>query len=196
MAEEKNPATKETKPAAQAPAPVAPASPPSPEPATAPAVPTAPAAPAAPAAPPPPAEQPSRTAPPLPEGQSYIWATGRRKKAVARIRMRPGTGKFLVNRREVVDYFTEEKDRGAVISPLRTVSMINSWDIWVNVDGGGSTGQAGAVALGLARAICRAVPDVEVSLRDQGLLTRDARMKERKKYGQKGARKRFQYSKR
>jgi len=189
MAEEKNPATKETKPAAQEPAPVAPASPPSPEAATAPAAPAAPAA-------PPPAEQPSRTAPPLPEGQSYIWATGRRKKAVARIRMRPGTGKFLVNRREVVNYFTEEKDRSTVISPLRTVSMINSWDIWVNVDGGGSTGQAGAVALGLARAICRAVPDVEVSLRDQGLLTRDARMKERKKYGQKGARKRFQYSKR
>jgi small subunit ribosomal protein S9 len=137
-----------------------------------------------------------RTAPPLPVGVLYIWGTGRRKKAVARVRIRPGTGKVLVNKREVDHFFTEIKDRQAVSAPLEAVSMVGSWDIWAKVDGGGRSGQAGAVMLGLARAIAKAMPDLETALRDRGLLTRDARMKERKKYGQKGARKRFQYSKR
>lgn len=137
-----------------------------------------------------------RSAPPLPEGVLYVWGTGRRKKAVARVRIRPGTGKILVNKREVEQFFTEIKDCNAVSAPLEAVGMVGSWDIWVKVNGGGRSGQAGAVTLGLARAIAKAMPDLEGALRDHGLLTRDARMKERKKYGQKGARKRFQYSKR
>ena len=153
----------------------------------------------APAAPPPPAAAPKtahRTAPPLPEGVLYIWGTGRRKKAVARVRIRPGSGKILINKREVDQFFTEIKDRNAVSAPLEAVSMVGSWDIWAKVNGGGRTGQAGAILLGLARALAKAMPELETALRDRGLLTRDARMKERKKYGQKGARKRFQYSKR
>jgi small subunit ribosomal protein S9 len=150
----------------------------------------------APAPAPAPVEQISRVAPPLPEGQLFIWGIGRRKKATARVRIRPGDGKFIVNDREVDKFFTEDKDRSVVISPLVTAQMVKSWDVACNVNGGGFTGQAGAIALGLARALSKAVPDVEVALRNQGLLTRDARMKERKKYGQKGARKRFQFSKR
>ncbi|HOD81530.1 MAG: 30S ribosomal protein S9 [Planctomycetes bacterium ADurb.Bin126] len=139
--------------------------------------------------------QPAFTAT-LPEGVTQIWGTGRRKKAIARVRIRPGTGTFKINNREVEDFFTEVEDRNAAYAPLQTANMAKSWDVFVNVHGGGITGQAGAVMLGLARALARAVPEVEHSLRDRGLLTRDARMKERKKYGQKGARKRFQFSKR
>jgi small subunit ribosomal protein S9 len=146
---------------------------------------------------PPPAPKPAgRTAPPLPEGVRYIWGTGRRKTAVARVRIRPGSGKILINDRAVESFFTEIKDRCAVSAPLEAVQMTGAWDVWARVDGGGRSGQAGAIMLGLARAIAKAVPDLETALRDRGLLTRDARMKERKKYGQKGARKRFQYSKR
>lgn len=141
-------------------------------------------------------EERSRPAPPVPEGKHYFWGTGRRKKAVARVRIRPGEGNILVNKREMTEYFVSEKDRNAVIAPLKASEMARSWDIWVNVGGGGSTGQAGAIKLGLARAIAKAVPDTESSLRDQGLLTRDPRMVERKKPGQPGARKRFQFSKR
>jgi small subunit ribosomal protein S9 len=158
------------------------------------------AAPAAPEAPkaekPAPVEEVSLTAPPLPEGAKFIFGTGRRKEAVARVRIRPGTGSFLVNKKPLDKYFVEQRDLAAALSPLRTAKMVKSYDIWVNVDGGGRTGQSCAVRLGLARALIRAVPDAEAALRDLGLLTRDARMKERKKYGQKGARKRFQYSKR
>ncbi len=140
--------------------------------------------------------EPSRIAPPLPEGVHYIWGTGRRKKATARVRIRPGSGSFLVNKRDVDDFFKEEKDRQSVRKPLEAVKMVKSWDIWVSVGGGGYTGQAGAVMLGLARALVKAVPEQEHALRELRLLTRDPRMKERKKYGQPGARKRFQYSKR
>ena len=139
---------------------------------------------------------PSRTAPPLPEGVHYVRGTGRRKKAVASVRIRPGTGNFLVNKREVNEYFKAERDRQAVVTPLEAVKMLRSWDVWVKVSGGGYTGQAGAVKLGLARALFKAMPDEEGPLRENKLMTRDARMKERKKYGQPGARKRFQYSKR
>jgi len=149
--------------------------------------------PTAPQEPPPP---PQRSAPPLPHGTHYFWGTGRRKKAVARVRIRPGTGKILMNTRELDTYFTQDKDRNAVMAPLLCVHMTKAWDIWANVKGGGFTGQAGAVKLGLARALANAMPDTEQALRAQGLLTRDARMVERKKPGQKGARKRFQFSKR
>ncbi len=147
----------------------------------------------------PPAQAPKvarRTAPPLPEGVLHIYGTGRRKKAVARVRIRPGSGQTLVNKRQVEEFFTEIKDRNAVAAPLEAVGMVGSWDIWAKVNGGGRSGQAGAIMLGLARALAKAMPELETTLRDRGLLTRDARMKERKKYGQKGARKRFQYSKR
>jgi small subunit ribosomal protein S9 len=135
-------------------------------------------------------------APPLPAGSKFIWGTGRRKRSVARVRIRPGSGQIVINERPADKYFTEEKDRLAITSPLRTVNMLASWDVWARVDGGGFTGQAGAVTMGLARALSRAMPEVETALRGRGLLTRDSRMKERKKYGQKGARKRFQFSKR
>jgi len=129
-------------------------------------------------------------------GGQFIWATGRRKTAIARVRIRPGSGKFLVNGREVDQFFTELRDQNAVRSPLAVTNMKGHWDIWANVSGGGFTGQAGAVALGLARALAEAVPETDSALRDAGLLTRDSRMSERKKPGQPGARKRFQFSKR
>jgi small subunit ribosomal protein S9 len=132
----------------------------------------------------------------LPENVKFIWATGRRKKATARVRITPGTGKFVVNHREVDEFFVNDRDRSAVRNPLASTRMAGAWDVLVNVNGGGFAGQAGAVSLGLSRALCKAAPEVDSILRDQGLLTRDARMKERKKYGQKGARKRFQFSKR
>jgi small subunit ribosomal protein S9 len=137
-----------------------------------------------------------RTAPPVPEGQHYFWGIGRRKKAIARVRMRPGNGTIEINKRPLDEYFSEERDRNAIHNVLQAVGMDGSWDVFVNVGGGGYTGQAGAVTLGMARALRKAVPDAEHALRERHLLTRDARMKERKKYGQKGARKRFQFSKR
>ncbi len=130
------------------------------------------------------------------EDKHYWWGTGRRKTAVARVRIRPGSGSFTINKRTFEEYFNNGKDRGLVVAPLRAVNMLKAWDVWANVSGGGPTGQAGAVMLGLARAIAKAVPDAEGLLRDRGLLTRDARMSERKKPGQPGARKRFQFSKR
>ncbi len=141
-------------------------------------------------------EKVSLTAPELPEGKHYIWGTGRRKSSVARVRIRPGSGQILVNKKPFDEFFTEEKDRNAVTAPLEAISMIKSWDVWVNVKGGGFTGQSGAITLGLARALAEAMPESEQALRDKNLMTRDARMKERKKYGQRGARRRFQFSKR
>ncbi len=138
----------------------------------------------------------ARSVPEPPASKHYFWGTGRRKKAVARVRIRPGTGKIVINKRDLETYFNAEKDRTAVLAPLQTSHTVKSWDIWANVKGGGSTGQAGAVKLGLARAIAEALPDVEHDLRDNKLLTRDPRMPERKKPGRKGARKRFQFSKR
>jgi small subunit ribosomal protein S9 len=138
----------------------------------------------------------ARTAPPLPAGVHYIWGTGRRKRAVARVRIRPGSGNILINKRDVPSYFPSLRDQNAAVAPLEATGMLKSWDIWANVGGGGTTGQADAVSLGLARAIAKAVPDLDSTLRDHGLLTRDARMVERKKPGQPGARRRFQFSKR
>ena len=142
------------------------------------------------------ASKASFSVPTLGEGVHYIFGTGRRKKAVARVRIRPGTRKILVNKRDLDAFFVHSKDRTAAVSPLKTTGMANSLDVWVNVNGGGSTGQADAVKLGLARAIARAIPEAEQTLRDSNLMTRDARIKERKKYGQRGARRRFQFSKR
>lgn len=143
-----------------------------------------------------PESKPSRTASPLPEGTHYIWGTGRRKAAIARVRIRPGTGKIQINKRDVVDYFKKLRDQETALAPLKAVGMTGSYDIFVNVGGGGSTGQAGAVSLGVARALSKHMTDNDHDLRSKGLLTRDARMKERKKPGQPGARKSFQFSKR
>ena len=126
----------------------------------------------------------------------HIWGTGRRKSSVARVRIRPGSGKILINKREIEDYFKAERDLQAARSPLELTKLTSSYDVWVNVHGGGITGQADAVKLGLARALSKASPEAIGALRENNLLTRDARMKERKKPGQPGARKRFQFSKR
>ncbi|HUU91917.1 MAG TPA: 30S ribosomal protein S9 [Phycisphaerae bacterium] len=125
-----------------------------------------------------------------------MWGTGRRKSATARVRLMPGNGKILINKREVNAYFTEEKDRASVLSPLIATDTLTSYNVGVNVKGGGTTGQADAVKLGIARALKKADPSLEQALREGKFLTRDPRMVERKKYGQKGARKRFQFSKR
>jgi small subunit ribosomal protein S9 len=127
---------------------------------------------------------------------TYVWGTGRRKSAVARVRIAPGSGKIEVNGRTLNDYFTSERDRKAIFGPLEVTNTGGKLDIWVNADGGGPTGQAGAIILGLGRALAKYDPTTEASLRGGGFMTRDARMKERKKYGQRGARRRFQFSKR
>ena len=130
-----------------------------------------------------------------PDG-NWWWGTGRRKRAVARVRIRPGTGKFFVNKREMAEFFNEERDRGDLLNVLEKTSTKGAIDVYVNVRGGGFTGQAGAIILGLGRAIRRYDQSLEPILRDNDFLTRDPRKVERKKYGQPGARKRFQFSKR
>jgi len=126
----------------------------------------------------------------------YFWGTGRRKSAVARVRMRPGSGMFQINKRECEEYFTRERDQAAVRAPLTATKSMGKYDIFVNVKGGGPTGQAGAVLLGIARALRRAEGEFEEVLREGGYLTRDSRMVERKKYGRRGARRGCQFSKR
>ncbi|NLF31687.1 MAG: 30S ribosomal protein S9 [Planctomycetes bacterium] len=126
----------------------------------------------------------------------FIWGVGRRKSAVARVRVRPGSGKFIINKRELDEYFKLIPDREAARAALTVTESAGRWDVFVNLNGGGTTGQAGAVKLGLARALVKAMPEAESTLRDQGLLTRDARKVERKKYGRRGARRSFQFSKR
>jgi len=127
---------------------------------------------------------------------SFIWGTGRRKSAVARVRLRRGTGHIIVNRRGLDEYFTEEKDRLAIMVPFKTTKTTSKFDCFVNVKGGGFTGQAGAIVLGIARALRKFDDGLAPILHSAGLLTRDGRMKERKKFGRKKARKSFQYSKR
>jgi small subunit ribosomal protein S9 len=128
--------------------------------------------------------------------QPYIWGTGRRKTAVARVRIREGTGQFIVNGLDVEAYFPLEIQRNDVRAPLATTEMAGRIDVFVNVRGSGKHSQSGAVMLGLARALKEHRPDLEATLRDHGFLTRDARMVERKKYGHKKDRKSFQFSKR
>jgi small subunit ribosomal protein S9 len=143
--------------------------------------------------------------------KAYL-GTGRRKTSVARVRLVDGSGQISINGRTLEDFFTEEKDRNAVVGPLTVTEMRNRLDVIVRVAGGGITGQAGAVCQGIARALkemfgltteapaegdgAEGVDNMAKRLRDSGYLTRDGRMKERKKYGRKGARKSFQFSKR
>ncbi|HZY83945.1 MAG TPA: 30S ribosomal protein S9 [Gemmataceae bacterium] len=145
--------------------------------------------------------------------KNFHRGTGRRKTSVARVRLVEGSGKISINGRGLEDYFTEDKDRNAVVGPLEVTEMRNRLDIIATVQGGGITGQAGAVCQGVARALKQmfglttppaeggtdgeeGVTNLGKRLRDSGFLTRDSRMKERKKYGRKGARKSFQFSKR
>ncbi len=125
-----------------------------------------------------------------------LLAVGRRKEAIARVRLVPGTGTILVNQRSYEDYFPREALRLSIKSPLLLTHQLGKYNVIVNVTGGGITGQAGAIQLGIARALIKLDAANRVGLHGAGLLTRDPRMKERKKYGQKGARKRFQWTKR
>jgi small subunit ribosomal protein S9 len=126
----------------------------------------------------------------------FVHGLGRRKSAVARVRIKPGSGTFHVNGRECNEYFPTQRDQRAARAPLATLGESITYDVFVNVDGGGPHGQAGAVSLGLARALKEANPVVFEKLRELGLMTRDSRMKERKHYGRRGARRGFQFSKR
>ena len=127
---------------------------------------------------------------------TFIWGTGRRKNAVARVRICEGEGKFLINNREVKDYLPRVYWSTQAIQALAAAGVEGKIDVFVNAHGGGLTGQAGAIRLGVARAILKMYPASRPALKKAGLLTRDPRMVERKKYGQKGARGQFQYSKR
>jgi small subunit ribosomal protein S9 len=143
--------------------------------------------------------------------KTHYLGTGRRKSAVARVRLTEGSGQIAINGRSLDSYFTEDKDRAAVVGPLEVTEVRGRVDMIVRVQGGGITGQSGAICQGVARAIKQmfglstaaeadgadeAVINMSKRLRDSGFLTRDGRMKERKKYGRKGARKSFQFSKR
>ncbi len=123
-------------------------------------------------------------------------ATGRRKNAVARVRMKPGEGKIIVNKQNVEDYFGRATLKMIIRQPLQLTDTLNKYDIMVNVRGGGSSGQAGAIKHGITRTLETINPEWRSRLKKAGFLTRDPRQKERKKYGQKGARARFQFSKR
>lgn len=124
------------------------------------------------------------------------YGTGKRKRAVARVRLRLGQGEIKVNRREIENYFPNAVLRTVVRSPLLLTETSDRFTIMVNVNGGGTAGQAGAVRHGICRALLQYNSELRQKLKEAGFLTRDSRIKERKKYGQKGARKRFQFSKR
>jgi small subunit ribosomal protein S9 len=122
--------------------------------------------------------------------------TGRRKTAVARVRLKAGNGSFVVNGRQMEEFFCTERDQFLVQAPLKATEKLGQVDVWVRVNGGGTTGQAGAIVLGIARALEAINPNLHGALAEGGYLTRDSRMVERKKYGHKKARRSFQFSKR
>lgn len=130
------------------------------------------------------------------QNAGYFWGTGRRKSALARVRVRPGDGAVKVNERTVEDYFPRVSWQNSALRPLKTAGLEGKVDVFVRASGGGLTGQAGAVRLGIARALIKLNPDLRPVLKKEGLLTRDPRMVERKKFGQKGARGLRQFSKR
>ncbi|MGQ0627112.1 MAG: 30S ribosomal protein S9 [Phycisphaerales bacterium] len=150
-----------------------------------------------------PTAEPRPLAKPKPAKGGWWWGTGRRKRAVARVRIRPAKegGVFKIclageKTKTPEVYFAEDRDRGDVVAPLKITGTAGKLDVFVRVNGGGYMGQAGAIKMGLARALAGYDPALEIALRDNGMLTRDAREVERKKYGQAGARRRFQFSKR
>lgn len=124
------------------------------------------------------------------------YGTGKRKNSTARVYMTPGTGQITINKRDVGNFFCNETQRTIIRYPLTITENVNKFDIRATVDGGGTSGQAGAIRLGIAKALLEFSAELRPRLKKAGLLTRDPRIKERKKYGQKGARKRFQFSKR
>ena len=136
------------------------------------------------------------TAPNATTDKQQFFGTGRRREAVARVYVRLGAASFTVNGREVKDYFKNVAWLTSAVEPLKFTDTEQQLEVKATVKGGGAGGQAGAVRMGLSRAIARFNPELRPGLRKNGFLTRDSRMKERKKYGQKGARRRFQFSKR
>ncbi|MBT5737077.1 MAG: 30S ribosomal protein S9 [Planctomycetes bacterium] len=126
----------------------------------------------------------------------YVWGVGRRKTSVARVRIREGSGKITINGKAHTEYFRLSPDQARLSDPLRAVQAEGSFDVWANIKGGGTTGQVGAVVMGLSRALARVSEENEAALRKDTFLTRDSRMVERKKPGRKKARKSFQFSKR
>ena len=141
------------------------------------------------------AEAPAKAAPVIAAG-TRVYATGRRKSAVARVWLGPGSGKFTINKRDGDAYFVRETTRMVMRQSLEAVNGGESYDVWATVKGGGHSAQGEAVRHGIARCLADASPELRAVLKKAGFLTRDARAKERKKYGQPGARKRFQFSKR
>ena len=129
-------------------------------------------------------------------GKEYIWGLGRRKTSVARVRLAAGTGQILINKRKIEEYFPVERMQKLAKKPLEVTEAGPRFDVWINLDGGGITGQVGACVLGIARALVKADPTTEATLRRHGLMTRDSRMVERKKYGLRKARRGCQFSKR
>jgi small subunit ribosomal protein S9 len=132
----------------------------------------------------------------MPDPSKSTYATGRRKHAVARVWMQPGNGKVDINRRTLEDYFGRETSRMVFRQPLELTETTGRFDVFVNVSGGGLSGQADAIRHGISRGLIQIDPSYRPALKKAGYLTRDARQKERKKYGQRGARARFQFSKR
>lgn len=130
------------------------------------------------------------------DNSSQINATGRRKSAIASVRLKPGTGKIKVNGKNFETYFPTEAIRGFIQQPLNVTNTAGSVDVLASIKGGGQSGQAGALRFGIARALIKKDPNLRPVLKGSGMLTRDARVKERKKTGRPGARKRFQFSKR
>ena len=128
--------------------------------------------------------------------QKQYYGTGRRKTSSARVFIKAGKGNFVVNKKNLEDYFSLKTDKQLVFSPLKLLNMEKNFDVYTTVKGGGSSGQAGALRLGLTRALLEFNSEHRASLKEAGFLTRDSRKVERKKYGQKGARAKFQHSKR
>jgi small subunit ribosomal protein S9 len=128
--------------------------------------------------------------------KTWFYGTGRRKESVARVFLKAGTGKFTVNGRTPKEYFPNHAWEHEAVEPLKFTSLLDQVDVVATAKGGGVGGQSGAVRMGLSRALSRFNPELRPALRTNGFLTRDSRMRERKKYGQKGARKRFQFTKR
>ena len=127
---------------------------------------------------------------------SFYWGTGRRKNAVARVRLVAGEGKFLINDREPAEYLPRHNWMTSAMSPLVVTGLEGKVDVFVNAHGGGLTGPSGAICMGIARALVKLNPELRAVLKKAGMLTRDSRMVERKKFGQKGARAKYQFSKR
>jgi small subunit ribosomal protein S9 len=139
---------------------------------------------------------PVRRAAKGPDAAGWYWGTGRRKTAIARVRVKAGSGRFMVKAKPMDEFFAELRDRNDINAVLEKTGTLGKLDIHAGVLGGGFTGQAGAIVLGLGRALLNYDPSLEPILRENGFLTRDSRKVERKKYGQAGARRRFQFSKR